>query len=79
MPTGDEGEMGPLRQRIEALESRPQPIGFTYREQYSPGETYARGDFVTHDGALWACLLDETRERPGSGSAWRLAVKSGRK
>lgn len=72
-------EVEELRQRLDALETRPQPIGFTYREQYSPGETYGTGDFVTHDGALWACLLDGTRERPGTGSAWRLAVKSGRR
>lgn len=68
-----------LSRRIDDLEARPIPGGFTYREQYSQSETYGRGDFVTHDGALWACLKDGTKDRPGTGSAWRLAVKSGRR
>lgn len=72
-------DLNPVLRRLEELESRPAPSGFTYREQYSPSQTYGRGDFVTHDGALWACLEDGTKGRPGTGSAWRLAVKSGRR
>ena len=39
---------------------------------------YAPGDAVTWDGSLWIRQAGHADERPGTGKAWRLAVKRGR-
>ncbi len=43
-------------------------------------ETYAAGEYVSHDGGMWLCLAPATGVRPGRADAatyWRLVVKSG--
>jgi hypothetical protein len=60
-----------------ALEDLNQRRGFTYRGVFEPGEEYAPGDFVTAAGSLWACT-SPTKEAPGAGAGWQLAVKRGR-
>lgn len=41
------------------------------------GKTYSKGDGATAGGSYWIATED-TREKPGSGKGWRLAVKRGR-
>jgi hypothetical protein len=48
-----------------------------YRGVWKSATTYEAGAFVTHAGGLWHCN-ESTDTRPGSGSHWTLAVKSGR-
>lgn len=47
------------------------------RGVYKAGGDYERGDAVTWGGSLWIAQ-NETKEKPGEGSGWRLAVKKGR-
>ncbi|KQW37092.1 carbohydrate-binding family V/XII protein [Rhizobacter sp. Root404] len=58
---------------MEELETKP----FAYDGPHEVGKTYAKGNFVTHDGSLWHCNY-KTASRPGDGPAWTLAVKRGR-
>jgi hypothetical protein len=46
------------------------------RGVWKEGETYDKGEWVTHHGSLWIAQA-QTSERPPSNT-WRLAVKSGR-
>jgi integrin beta 3 len=46
-----------------------------YREVWRDGE-YERGDVVTWGGSAWHCQL-QTKDKPGTSSAWRLMVKEG--
>lgn len=39
---------------------------------------YLTGDGVTWGGSFWICQEDYTKDRPGQGDGWRLAVKKGR-
>jgi hypothetical protein len=39
--------------------------------------SYERGDGVTFDGSYWIAQRD-TKDKPGTSDAWRLAVKKGR-
>lgn len=49
-----------------------------YREVYTEGKTYERGDSVTWGGSEWYCH-EPTLTKPGDGSkAWTLKVKRGR-
>jgi hypothetical protein len=47
-----------------------------YQGVWKNDRRYARGDLVTDGGGLWFCNT-QTNTRPGSGSHWILAVKSG--
>lgn len=60
-----------------AMEDRLAARGFPYKGTWQKSGEYSRGDFCTHDGSMWFCCAD-TRERPGAGDAWQLAVKAGR-
>jgi hypothetical protein len=51
-------------------------VGLRYRGVWQASDEYALGDFATLQGALWHCCSDSTRERPGTSSAWQLAVKA---
>lgn len=67
---------GPPEDRAEFELTFPVPV---YRGVYSEGETYARGDVVTHGGSAWHCEKDAPGLRPGSPeSGWRLMVKAGK-
>lgn len=46
------------------------------RGVYQADATYVRGDGVTYAGSFWIAR-EATTEKPGSSSAWRLAVKRG--
>jgi Collagen triple helix repeat (20 copies) len=52
----------------------PVPV---YRDVYEAEKQYQAGDVVTWAGSMWVAKSD-TNEKPGTGSGWRLAVKSGR-
>jgi hypothetical protein len=65
----------PLRERIEALESREST---SYRGVWSPIEAYKGGALITDHGSLWHARRDSENERPGQSDAWQLAVKRGR-
>jgi hypothetical protein len=47
------------------------------RGVYRETRAYDRGDGVTWGGSFWIAQTD-TRDKPGDGSTWRLAVKKGR-
>ena len=46
-------------------------------ENFREGNAYPRGAVVSSEGGLWICK-EETKQRPGIGKAWRLAVKRGK-
>jgi hypothetical protein len=59
----------------------PPGEGFRYRETFDSRAEYAAGDWVTHDGTLWAALAPSKGLTPGSDAAnasWRLAMKRAR-
>jgi hypothetical protein len=64
----DEAEQSLLR-----LEEHPP---FEYRGVYEPGKTYPKGSFVTQGGIWYA--TEETKQPPGHGIGWKLAVRAGR-
>lgn len=47
------------------------------RGVFKDGTEYVKGDGVTSGGSFWIAQK-ETKERPGTSDAWRLAVKKGR-
>jgi hypothetical protein len=49
----------------------------TYKGVYSDGNEYAAGNTATYGGSLWHANVT-TKEKPGTGSDWTLAVKKGR-
>src|SRR5262245_1466685 len=61
--------------KIAALEAKMPSI--EYREVWRAGQDYRRGNFVTHNGAMWHCNVDHTQSRPGTDKGWKLAVKNG--
>ena len=67
--------IAPLLERVAVLEAKAKE-SFEYRGVFHEGETYERGHFVSHRGALWHANK-ETRSIPGRDSCWTLAVKSG--
>ena len=66
------GLVQPLRERIAELEANK----FEYAGTHKLGESYAKNQFVTHNGSLWACRR-VTTQRPGDGSDWTLCCKRG--
>ncbi len=48
-----------------------------HRGTFETGQTYRRGDLLTHSGGLWLALADGT-DKPGTSEQWRLIVKAGR-
>jgi hypothetical protein len=62
-----------LRVKIRQLEAAPR---FKYCGVYKSGTQYSVGNFATHAGSLWHANK-ATQDRPGTSSAWTLAVKSG--
>ncbi len=45
---------------------------------YRDGKEYLRGDGTTFGGSFWIAQKNNVSEKPGTGDAWRLAVKKGR-
>ncbi|WP_461326276.1 hypothetical protein [Bradyrhizobium diazoefficiens] len=64
----------PLRARVLELEKGG---GIRYEGVWQAARSYSRGAWVTFDGGVFHCNADSTREKPGTGPAWTLAIKSG--
>jgi len=45
---------------------------------WTQSREYGLGDFVSFAGSGWISQVDDNVEKPGTGKAWRLAVKKGR-
>ena len=75
------GRLDGLEKRMDALEaSGPagQGRGIKYMGVFRRDEDYQRGDVVTHQGGMWVRNTDTaTKETPGTGPSWTLAVKAG--
>ncbi|MCK1431070.1 transposase [Bradyrhizobium sp. 87] len=67
-------QLKPLRARILELEKGG---GVRYEGVWQAPRSYSRGAWVTFDGGVFHCNADSTRDKPGSSSAWTLAIKSG--
>ena len=63
-----------LLKRIESLEQ--QRSAMKYLGVWSEHQQYVPGNFCTDKGSVWHCN-QMTRERPGDGQSWTLAVKKG--
>ncbi|MBR1227246.1 hypothetical protein JQ600_20160 [Bradyrhizobium sp. AUGA SZCCT0176] len=63
----------PLRARILELEKG----GIRYEGTWQAAREYRRGMMATYSGGLFHCNADSTRDKPGTSTAWTLAVKSG--
>jgi hypothetical protein len=67
--------IAPLRERMSRLED--DHVTMKYCGVYESETQYERGNFVTHQGAIWHAN-GKTSQRPGNGTQdWVLAVKSG--
>lgn len=64
-----------LLRRIKALEDRPE---LKYCGVWQQDQVYGAASFATDAGSLWHAQRASVGERPGSGDAWKLAVKKGR-
>jgi hypothetical protein len=73
-----------LDQRVEpalaklAEQRGPPGDGFRYREVFVDDAEYTVGDWVTHDGTLWAAIAPSKGLTPGTPAAavvWRMALK----
>jgi hypothetical protein len=66
----------PFKQRIAELEARRE---LQYTGTWDDQRIYNKGDFITYDGSMWACLEAHCGVRPGSSdTSWKLAVKRGK-
>lgn len=63
-----------LEARVAALEANP-PL--SYEGVYEAGKSYRKGQAATFAGSLWIAQRD-TDGSPGTGDAWKLAVRKGR-
>jgi hypothetical protein len=64
-----------LTVKLEHAELRAREL--RYAGTWNSGAKYRKGNFVTHSGSLWACLIDDIHTIPGADfDGWQLAVKS---
>ena len=70
------GEIKALRGRVAELEAQVSG-GLEYQGTHEAGKSYRRNVACTHNGCLWISTV-ETRQRPGDGHDWKLAVRAGR-
>jgi hypothetical protein len=84
-------QLAPIRERLDALEaamnadieasveeSKHAGHAIPYRGVWKADQAYSRGQFASHQGALWHCNQDGTGTRPGTNPrVWTLSVKSG--
>ena len=64
---------------IKALTARVAEVeakGVVYMGVWQAAQTYQRGNLATYAGGIWHAN-QETRDKPGDGKAWTLAVKGG--
>jgi hypothetical protein len=71
------GWFNEIFRRLQALEQR-QATPFTYEGVYADDKAYVRGNFVSHTGSLFHCECPTKGNAPGTGPAFRLAVKRGK-
>jgi len=69
-------QLAALADRVAALEAKVAD-GLQYEGVHEPDRAYRRNLAVTHDGSIWISMR-ETRQRPGDGADWKLAVKRGK-
>ncbi|MDQ0027744.1 hypothetical protein J2X90_005580 [Variovorax paradoxus] len=60
-----------LELRVQLLERRPTPPFFW---EWSAGDEFTTGAFVTHRGCLWQCVTYANRTPPGTDASWKLIV-----
>jgi len=63
-----------LEAKVADLEARPK--GLDYCGGYQRALTYKRHQGVSHQGSLYVCVADVTREIPGSSQHWQLCAKA---
>lgn len=71
-----EGKSYARFERGDVVREMPIP-GIYDAGAYRSGAEYTKGDGVSYSGCFWIAQED-TAEKPGTGKAWRLAVKKGR-
>jgi hypothetical protein len=75
--------MGAAFEQLRADPNLRGPVGegFRYREVFDAKADYQPGDWVTHDGTLWAAIAPSQGVVPGTDGAsasWRMALKRAR-
>lgn len=67
------GETGEFKERLAEIEKR----GVRYVGTWQKAVKYTRGDVVTDQGSMWACLKDSTAgTRPANApDSWQLSAK----
>jgi hypothetical protein len=63
-----------VEKRVAEIEQKG--LGVAYYGVWQASQEYQRGALVTFDGSMWHCN-ETTRAKPGTGTAWTLAVKRG--
>lgn len=72
-----------LGERVDRLEGKDpgeaavERVRGLWKGVWQEGTRYASGSLVTDKGSLWHCN-EPSFDRPGTSSAWTLAVKRGR-
>jgi hypothetical protein len=64
--------------KTEARLAEVEAFGVRYCGVWQAAGSYRRGSLVTDGGSMWHCNGDDPHERPGTSSAWSLAVKRGK-
>lgn len=75
-----DGERTALLKFVKGEKAKEFPIVLPMvidRGVFKEGNEYVRGDGVTWGGSFWIAQK-QTRQKPGEGDGWRLAVKKGR-
>jgi hypothetical protein len=67
--------LGELALRVDLVEALAGQL--KYCGVWSGSRQYRKGNFITHNGAMWNAQLDSIGARPGDGDCWQLCVKSG--
>jgi hypothetical protein len=68
------GMVREMQERVEKLEAEPR---MKFAGTWKPDKSYSVGDCVTYAGGIWHGNIATKGFRPGTGSAWTLAVKRG--
>jgi hypothetical protein len=70
-----QAELLRLTLKLEAAELQAREL--RYCGVWHANSLYRRGNFVSHNGSLWACQINDIRTIPGHDfDGWQLAVKS---
>ena len=74
-------ELRPLRDEIAALRAElakeKAAPRLRFKGTWQASAEPEQGDAMTHGGSLWVCCESGTRQRPGTGTGWQLALKRG--